>query len=55
MGYNTEADLGNDDDDAFHWGWIRLGAEKNVDLSPYTSVNSELVTCSVSSIDCGGE
>jgi hypothetical protein len=51
---NTEADSDSsieEEDDAFHKDWIRLGAEKDVDFSSYVSVDSELVTCGVSIID----
>lgn len=39
------------EDDAFHRGWIRLGAEKAVDFGLCLSVDSELVSCNISGVD----
>jgi hypothetical protein len=50
---NTEAnsDSSIEEEDAFHEDWIRLGAKKDVDFSAYVSVDNELATCGVSSIN----
>jgi hypothetical protein len=50
---NREAvsDSSIEENDAFHKDWIRLGAEKDVDFSSYVSVDNELATCGISSID----
>jgi hypothetical protein len=39
------------EDNAFYEDWIRLGTEKDVDFSSYVSVDNELATCSMSSIN----
>jgi hypothetical protein len=36
---------------AFHENWLQLHGEKDAVFSSYTSVDSELATCAISSID----
>jgi hypothetical protein len=50
---NKEADSDNteENDDAFHEDFIRLGAEKHIYFSSCSTVFNVLVTCSVSSIE----
>jgi hypothetical protein len=44
--YSTE-----EENDAFHEDWIRLGAGKDVDFSSYACVDSKLAMCIVSSFN----
>jgi hypothetical protein len=51
--FNTEADSDNteEENDALHEDCIRLGTEKDINFSSYSSIYTALVRCGVYSIE----